>query len=204
LWQKMQKKTEQKADLAHPKGWKKAAEKSRGSGKSPVALVSQLKAGSNEAAEQLVGLYYEQIYLFMRRLGHSCQVSEDLTQETFLQAWQHIDQLIDDKALKGWLYRIAGNVSKGYWRRNKKRKAVNIEELKISDQSEGEKKLGDFEELERLKKAIMMLPMKLKEAVILHYLQHLTIEEAAKAAGVTEGTLKGRINRALKKLKKQL
>jgi len=194
---------EQKVDLAHPERWKEAAQKKTDPWNNRGSLVSQLRAGSNEAAEQFVNLYYEQIYLFMRRLGHSSQVSEDLTQESFLKAWQHIEQLRDDDALKGWLYRIAGNVSKVYWRR-KKAKVVNIDELEISDQSRDEKKLGDFEELERLQKAIKTLPMKMKEAVILHYLQHLTIEEAAKAAGIRLGTFKSRINRAMKKLKKQM
>jgi len=55
-------------------------------------LAAQLKAGNRAAAAELVDLYYEQIYLFMRRLGHSCQVSEDLTQASFLAAWQHIGQ----------------------------------------------------------------------------------------------------------------
>jgi RNA polymerase sigma-70 factor (ECF subfamily) len=52
----------------------------------------------------------------MRRLGHGRQLSEDLTQETFLRAWRHIGQLRNGKALEAWLYRIAGNVSKLYWR----------------------------------------------------------------------------------------
>ena len=57
----------------------------------------------------------------MRAVGHNRQTSEDLTQETFLRAWYHIGQLRDGKALNGWLFRIAGNVSKLHHRRHKDR-----------------------------------------------------------------------------------
>lgn len=67
-------------------------------------LASRLKAGEHAAAAELVDIYYEQIYRFMRRLGHSREVGEDLTQETFFQAWNHLGQLRSGKALGGWLY----------------------------------------------------------------------------------------------------
>ena len=67
------------------------------------SLAARLRAGDSTAATELVDIYYEQIYLFMRRLGHSRQASEDLTQESFLQAWHHIGQLRDGKALNSWL-----------------------------------------------------------------------------------------------------
>jgi len=46
--------------------------------------------------------------------------------------------------------------------------------------------------------------MKLRQTIILHYMQHLTIEQAAEAAGVRKGTFKSRLNRALKSLRKSL
>lgn len=174
-------------------------------GKRPELLVARLKAGDRTAAAELVDRYFEQIYLYMRRLGHDCQISEDLTQESFLQAWQHIGQLREGKALKGWLYRIAGNVSKLYWRKHKGGKSVSVESIEVPDSSEAERdNIGDCEQLERLKDAIRRLPGKLRQAVILHYMQHLTITEAADVAGVRQGTFKSRLNRALKTLKKQL
>jgi len=166
------------------------------------SLAARLRAGSHEAAAELVDIYYWQIYLFMRRLGHSGQVSEDLTQESFLQAWQHIGQLRNDGALNSWIYHIAGNVSRLHWRRHKGQETGSIEGFDIPDETEGD--TDDFEEIERLKAAVGQLPRKLKEAVVLHYMQHLTISEAAEAAGIREGTFKSRLSRALKGLKKQI
>jgi RNA polymerase sigma-70 factor (ECF subfamily) len=179
------------------------------------SLAARLRAGNRAAADELVDIYYEQIYVFFRRLGHNCQVSEDLTQESFLAAWQHIGQLRSGKTLNGWMYRIAGNVSKLHWRGHKESRAVSIGGIDVPDDGEprpfargrGEPecdKTGHLEQLGRLKNAVAELPIKLRQAVVLHYLQHLTIAEAAEAAGVRCGTLKSRLNRALKNLKSQI
>lgn len=187
--------TEQKANSAHLINEQQRRD----------SLVARLKAGDREAAGELVDLYYQQIYLFMRRLGHSHQVSEDLTQESFMRAWGHLWQLRDGKALKGWLYRIAGNASRLYWRKHTGSKpATSLNGIDVADNSEPENdKAGRYEQLDQLKDAIAGLSMKLRQAVVLHYMQHLTIAEAAEAAGVREGTLKSRLNRALEVLRKQ-
>jgi len=168
------------------------------------SLAARLGTGNRAAAAELVDIYYEQIYLFMRRLGHSCQVSEDLTQESFLHAWQHIGQLRNGKALNSWLYHIAHNVSKLHWRRHKGKKAASIEGFDLPAGSKSEERIGDYEQLEQLSNAVRQLPPRLREAVVLHYMQHLTISEAAEAADVREGTFKSRLSRALEALRKQV
>jgi len=170
------------------------------------SLVARLRAGNHEAASELVDIYYEQIYLFMRRFGHGREASEDLTQESFIHAWQHIGQLRSSRALNSWLYRIASNVSKRYWRRHKVKEMAGIEGFDFpADDGETEsEKIERLEELGRLRKAVVGLPMKLRQAVVLHYMQHLTISEAAEAADVREGTFKSRLNRALTALRRQI
>lgn len=171
------------------------------------SLAARLRAGDHAAAGEFVDMYNEQIFLFMRRLGHDRQVSEDLTQESFLQAWQHISHLRNSKALNGWLYRIASNVSNLYWRKHKGREMASIEGVGI-DVPENSKDecdiVGYNEQLDRLKNAVACLPGKLRQVIVLHYMQHLTIAEAAEAAGVRKGTFKSRLNRALEILRKQI
>ena len=169
------------------------------------SLATRLRAGDRDAAAELVDEYYEQIYLFMRRLGHDRQASEDLTQESFFNAWHHIGQLKDGKALNGWIYRIASNVSRLHWRKHKHKEVIGIEGLQVqqSDKSEHEK-IEYNEQLEQLKDAVERLPMKLRETIILHYMQQLTIAEAAEVAGLNQGTFKSRLNRALKTLRKKV
>ncbi len=196
---------EQKVNSAHLKGeGLTASEKGLDLEKRRNSLVARLKAGNHDAADELVEMYYGQIYLYMRRLGHGRQNSEDLTQESFVQAWQHLSQLRNDNSLNGWLYRIASNVSSLYWRRNKIRKTGTIEGFEIADNDRSHERLGDFELLDNLNVAVAALPRKLREAVVLHYMQHLTIAESAQAAGIREGTCKSRLSRALDALRKQI
>ena len=204
--EKNAKSTEQKIGLAHLKGEQDDAatreehlEEKRGS------LAARLRRGERLAAAELVDTYYEQIYVYMRRLGHDRQVSEDLTQETFLQAWHHIGQLRDAKALNGWLYRIAGNVSRLYWRKRKGKEPTSVERIDVPQSSGAEHdKVSRNEELGRLKDAVARLPWKFRQVIVLHYMEHLTIGKASEAAGLRQGTFKSRLNRALEILREQV
>jgi RNA polymerase sigma factor (sigma-70 family) len=192
--------------FAHPIGWKRTPDSKEGRVKeSTDSLVTRLKSGSRSAADEFVDGYYQQIYWFLRRLGHSVQESEDLTQESFLQAWDRIGQLRDSEALTGWIYGIARNLSRLHWRRNGMRKGVSREGLEITEADEHDfSELENSEELVRLRKAVVGLPFKLREAVVLHYMQHLSLSDAARAVGVGKGTFKSRLNRALNKLRKMV
>src|SRR4030043_2546 len=102
------------------------------------SLAARLRAANPAAAAELVDIYYQQLYTFFRRLGHSSQASEDLTQECFIAAWQHIGQLRNGSTLNSWIYRIASNVSKVYWRRHDAGKSVSIEGIDVPDGGEPE------------------------------------------------------------------
>jgi RNA polymerase sigma-70 factor (ECF subfamily) len=167
------------------------------------SLAARLKKGEHRAAVELIDKYYKQIYLYLRRLGHSRQTSEDLTQESFLAAWQHTEQLKDNDALRAWLYRIATNTSRQHWRKNKA--AVSIEEFELFERNPTEDEKADMDdELEQLKNAVAKLSLKLRQAVVLHYMQRLSIAEAAQAINIRQGTLKSRLNRAIKTLREEI
>lgn len=197
---------EQKADVAYLKDEQRRLGDSREHlEQKRHSLVARLKTGDRAAAVELVDEYYEQMYLFMRRLGHDRQSSEDLTQEIFFNAWHHIGQLKDNGSLNSWLYRIASNVSNLYWRRHKHKEVIGIENMNTPDVSTVRADdFGHYEQLEQLNYAVARLPIKLRQTVVLHYMQQLTIAEAAEVAGVKQGTFKSRLNRALKALRKSV
>jgi RNA polymerase sigma-70 factor, ECF subfamily len=152
-----------------------------------------------------VDMYYGRIYLFMRAMGHDSQISEDLTQETFMRVWYHIGQLRDGRALTGWLFRIAGNVSRVYWRKHKHDSRVQGKDIEPdADGIDGLMRAGEREQFARLHQEIAGLPWKLRQAIVLHYMDQLTIAEAAQAARVRPGTLKSRLNRGLEALRKHI
>jgi RNA polymerase sigma-70 factor (ECF subfamily) len=204
--EKKAKLAEQKADLTYLKNTQRNLDSDKEyHSRRRDSLAARLRTGDRAAAAELVDEYYQQIYLFMRRLGHDRQVSEDLTQESFFNAWHHIGQLKDGKALNGWIYRIASNVSKLHWRKHKHKEVIGIEGLEMPQSGKGEpEKMEHNEQLEHLKDAVERLPMKLRETIILHYMQQLTIAEATEAAGLNQGTFKSRLNRALKNLRKEI
>lgn len=197
---------EQKPGLTYPT----SKQRDVGGELSPAAqgrylLSARLRAGDRDAAAELVDVYYEQIYLFMRKLGHDRHASEDLTQDVFFSAWHHIGQLKDNKALNGWLYRIAANVSRLYWRRHRHDEVVGIEQIDLpAGRQAAAERAEHREQLERVRDAVAKLPVKLRETIVLHYMQQLTIAEAAEIADVRQGTFKSRLNRALRTLKKSI
>ena len=197
---------EQNADSAYPNNTQQNPDRDmQQDSRKRDSLATRLRAGERAAAAELVDEYYEQIYLFMRRLGHDRQASEDLTQESFFNAWHHIGQLKNGKALNGWIYRIASNVSRLHWRKHKHRDVIGIEGLERPGHGRDEhEKIEYNEQLERLKDTVNRLPMKLRETIILHYMQQLTIAEAAEVAGLNQGTFKSRLNRALRILRKEI
>jgi len=170
-------------------------------------IVSRLRRGDRSAALDLVDQYYARIFLYLRELGHSRHVSEDLSQEAFLRAWNHLGQLKDEKALNAWLYRIASNVSCEYWRKHKRRENATRQRMALQTNTERESessRAGKNEQLEQLQDAIISLSWKLRQAVVLHYVQQFTIADSAKVAGVKDGTFKSRLNRALEILRKEM
>ena len=197
---------EQKADLTYLKNTQRNLDSDKEYlSQKRDSLADRLRTGDREAAAELVDEYYEQIYLFMRRLGHDRQISEDLTQECFFNAWHHIGQLKDGKALNGWIYRIASNVSRLHWRKHKHKEVIGIEGIEMPNSGKDEPDKMEYnEQLEHLRDVVERLPQKLRETIILHYMQQLTIVEATEAAGINQGTFKSRLNRALKILRKNI
>lgn len=196
---------EQDGDLAHPDGMTDRTRDREAFIADQASLAGRLRQGDRTAAEELVEKSYERVYLFMRAMGHDRQTSEDLTQETFLKAWNHIGQLRDGNALNGWLFRIAANVSRLFWRKHRHDRPVQLDAIEPrADGVDGSRVAGDREQFARLHTAVGKLPWKLRQAVVLHYMGQLSIAQAAEAADIREGTLKSRLNRALEALRQEL
>src|SRR5437773_9361523 len=70
-------------------------------------LLEQIRAGDAEAGHRFIRDYYPGVYRYLLYLTRHRETAEDLAQETFLQAWRHLDQFQQRAPLRLWLHQIA-------------------------------------------------------------------------------------------------
>ncbi|MGH9898791.1 MAG: sigma-70 family RNA polymerase sigma factor, partial [Pyrinomonadaceae bacterium] len=149
--------------------------------------------------------------------------AQDLTQETFIKAFRHIDQFREEASLKTWLFRIAINEARNHFRWWKRRHlnltfrlddVQNLAEVPPLEEDQlrfQKKKLSDPESqaLERERQtivahAIQMLGRKYREVVILRDIEGFQYEEISEMLGISLGTVKSRLSRARQELRQKL
>ncbi len=89
-------------------------------------LVKKAKNGDEQAGEQLIRKYYTAIYQYCFLHLRDRDLAEDMTQETFTRYFEALQTYTDYGKLKNYLYRIAGNIIKNYY---KKKKELPMEEM---------------------------------------------------------------------------
>ena len=93
-------------------------------------FIERLKRGDEAAFETLVNERSGEIYGLLYRLTENAEEARDLTQETFLRAFQSIGQFRGDSDLRTWIYRIAINQARNrwrWWRRRRRDVTVSID-----------------------------------------------------------------------------
>lgn len=182
------------------------------------AFLERLRARDMAAFDLFVQERSGEVYCLLYRLTEDAEEARDLTQETFLRAFRHIDSFRGDADLKTWLYRIAINQARNRWRWWKRRKKDSIISLDFSENDEEplsarlsstgerdpEQNLLAREREEALNKALKTLKQDFREAVILRDIEGFTYEEIAETLEISVGTVKSRIARGRLELRKKL
>lgn len=177
--------------------------------------IEALRSGDREAFAAMVDEYSPKLYgLALRMLGDPLE-AEDVLQESFLKAFNAIDQFEGRSKISTWLYRITSN--EALMRLRKKRPAlVSVDEPLQLDQGETvPRQLEDWcclpedefmtaEAMVQLDQAMDELSPALKAAFVLRDLQGLTTEEAAETLEISESALKTRLSRARLQLRESL
>ena len=173
-------------------------------------LLRKAQHGDPEAFEQLITPLAQLIWRICWHYTGNRESAEDCGQETMIRIWRSLDSYRGDCALESWVYRIAANCCMDYLRKKKRDKSVSMEPMQEqgfdpADPSPGtEEQVVAADEQKRLREAITMLPEDQREALIMTQLEKVPYEEAAKLLGVSEGTIKSRVNRAKARLKEIL
>ena len=173
-------------------------------------LLHRAQHGDPDAFEQLIGPLEQLIWRICWHYTGNRESAEDCGQETMIRIWRSLDSYRGDCALESWVYRIAANCCMDYLRKKKRDKSVSMEPMREqgfdpADPSPGtEEQVVAADEQKRLREAITQLPEDQREALIMTQLEKVSYEEAAKLLGVSEGTIKSRVNRAKARLKEIL
>jgi RNA polymerase sigma-70 factor (ECF subfamily) len=161
-------------------------------------LLAQLRAGEADAGRRFVREYYPGIYRHLLYLSGHREIAEDLTQETFFQAWRHLDRFEGRAPLGHWLHRIA---HREFVRSLRSRRThVPLAESGDLPTPHG----AVWTEAVELRELIRKLPLAQREAVVLHYLGGHPCEEIAQIVHAPVGTIKYRLSAARTHLQREL
>ena len=181
-------------------------------------FVEKLRAGDAAAFERLVCERSGEVYGLLYRLTSDAEEARDLTQDTFLRAFQSIGSFRGEADIKTWLYRIALNLARNRWRWwKRKRRDVTLsldapdaltaqplsDSLRAATPNPEQAALAREREA-ALHAALRKLGTPYREAVILRDIEGLSYEEIALALDANVGTVKSRIARGRAELRHKL
>ncbi len=157
-------------------------------------LVQRILSGDSAAAERWIAEHYGAIYRFLRHLTGSKEEAEDLTQQTFLRAWEALPRYRGEASLATWLHAIAYH-EYTHWFRSR-REWVSLDESEEFCDEQIDKNL----EAVLVRWAISRLSPEHREAFVLHYVQGFSVSEIARILRIPAGTVKSRLFFARRRL----
>ena len=181
-------------------------------------FIERLKCGEAAAFEELVAARSGEIYGLLFRLTENSEEARDLTQETFLRAFQNIGRFRGEADLRTWIYRIAINQARNrwrWWRRRSRDSTVSLDAnhgssdlpiiatLAESSANPEQTTLAHEREVV-LRMALRRLGLAYRETVILRDIEGFSYEEIATTLGINVGTVKSRLARGRQELRKKL
>ena len=178
---------------------------------SDVQLIQQILDGDDNAFSELVKKYEKPVHaLVWRKLG-DFHTAEEITQDTFLKAYQRLATLKKPQRFAGWLYVIAAN-NCSTWLRKKRLRMQSLEETSVSQLEKATYSGYVVEENERTaadaqREVVKTLLAKLQESertvMTLHYFSEMSAAEIGEFLGVSVNTIKSRLQRARQRLRKE-
>ncbi|MGQ0714572.1 MAG: RNA polymerase sigma factor [Gemmatimonadaceae bacterium] len=164
------------------------------------ALIERARRGDASAHRALYDTHVEQIYRVIHRLTGVEHLARELTQDTFVRAFQRIEAFREESAFGTWLHTIAVSVSLNELRRLKRERARSAP-LEDADELAQSAPRSDPVLHAKVMKAVNELPEGCRAVFLMHDAEGYTHEEIGAALGVTAGTSKAQLARARGKLR---
>jgi len=169
-------------------------------------LLAAIRGGDRSAAEELVERTYSAVYASLYRLCNDGDLAADLTQETYRKAWEALDGFDGRSQFFTWLYRIAYTTFLNHIRRP--RRVTSLDEAdtpEVRDETPGaDQMLGEREQNEQLRAAVLQLPEDLRFTVTAHFWGGLAVKEIARIEDVTTVAIRKRLHKAFSILESAL
>ena len=170
-------------------------------------LVLLTLAGEQRAYEVLVTRYQKAVIASAVSVTQNHFMAEDAAQDAFVTAWMKLNTLQEPGKYGSWVCRIAKNCALNMINRYRSYIPLDVvDNLHFSDDSA--QSLSEMyalsEERNEVNKSIEMLPEKVKQIILLHYFENLSIAEIADRMRISEGTVKWQLHDGRKRIRKEL
>ena len=160
---------------------------------SEAADVVLAAAGDSRAFERLYRRHVARVHSLVRRMVGGEADADEVVQDVFVRAWEHVASFRGEAAFGTWLHRLAVNVVLN-WRKSAARARHRLDDETPADAIVGRREPG--EERMDLEDAIGRLPPGARQVFVLHDVEGFRHEEIAELLEVTTGTTKAQLHRA--------
>jgi len=165
------------------------------------ALVRRAQGGIREAFDGLVRLHSRAIYQLAYRFCWNHDDADDITQETFVRAYEHLRTFRDGHPFSPWLRRIAVNCCLRFRKRSSRDEAAALDPAS----RDAAPALADtLASQDRVREELRGLPARQRAAIVLFELEGLSVAETAEVMGCAPGTVKRHLHRARNALRERL
>jgi RNA polymerase sigma-70 factor (ECF subfamily) len=166
------------------------------SAENDLADVERVLAGDVSAFEGIVRRWQGPLINMAWRYCRDRGRAEEMAQEAFLRTWRGLSHWRRESSFSSWLFALAANVYRSELKR------FPTETMPLKEASEPSRpgtqlhELEEREQCEALRRAVLALPPRYREPVVLYYFHEMDVAAAASTMGMPEGTLKARLARA--------
>jgi RNA polymerase sigma-70 factor (ECF subfamily) len=168
------------------------------------SAVERVLAGDISAFEEIVQRWQKPLINLAYRFCHDRGRAEEMAQEAFLRAYRGLNQWRKDAAFSTWLFALATNLYRSELRRIPAR-TVSLDEIaEPADTRASDGGLEDQDRNSAVRRAVLNLPSKYREALILFYFHDMDLTAAARSLALPEGTVKARLFRGRELLRSKL
>ncbi len=165
------------------------------------AAIAAVLSGDRQAYTRIVQKYQRPIYAALRRLVRQHEDADDLAQECFVRAYQHLHEFDLNRSFYPWLYRIGINLAISFMRKRKRHSAVDSLEVFPTAEGNPETHAQALEFYHALEEAIARLPAEQRAILLLRTREDMSYQEMSETLGIEIGTVMSRLARAREKLR---